>query len=237
MEPLEPRLYLGAFEHSSNIALLVSQKITHVISIGSAPDIENTSLDIKYDLLDIRDWAAHFIIEDFSTIFPKFDKILADESNRLLVHSSNGISRSPSFIIGYLMKKHQMKLKEAFAYVQERQCIKIAPNPGFLRQLVLFEKNKYCFDLIKEHDAVMSLALDNVEKAYNALEVKDIEYPKKVEKILVQLSMVSSPRNEKIQKRRNQLFENVVSVQNELSEKTVYVLPYESPLPDTDLLD
>ncbi|KAF8821703.1 dual specificity phosphatase, catalytic domain-containing protein [Cardiosporidium cionae] len=56
----------------------------------------------------------------------------------VLVHCAKGISRSASFIIGYLMYACALSYKDAFAFVRQRRLI--LPNLGFQMQLQRFEE-------------------------------------------------------------------------------------------------
>lgn len=58
---------------------------------------------------------------------------------KVLVHCSDGISRSASLCIFYLMKYERMKLSEAYELVRSKRPI-IRPNPGFWKQLIRFER-------------------------------------------------------------------------------------------------
>ena len=58
----------------------------------------------------------------------------------ILVHCHKGISRSATFVIGYLMKKNEMTLDEALTYVKSCRPI-VSPNESFLEQLSEFESN------------------------------------------------------------------------------------------------
>lgn len=63
---------------------------------------------------------------------------IALEGGNTLVHCVAGVSRSVSICLAYLMKHHDMSLKEAYKYVERRRpCIK--PNNSFFKQLIDFE--------------------------------------------------------------------------------------------------
>ena len=56
---------------------------------------------------------------------------------RILVHCYQGISRSSTFIIVYLMIYRNMKLEDALRMVIRKRLI--CPNDGFLKQLINLE--------------------------------------------------------------------------------------------------
>eukprot|EP00732_Lithocolla_globosa_P002209 Lithocolla_globosa_v1_NODE_1383_length_2618_cov_3.822083.p2 type:complete len:249 gc:universal NODE_1383_length_2618_cov_3.822083:1651-2397(+) len=59
-------------------------------------------------------------------------------NNAVYVHCIQGISRSASFVIAYLMKTNQLTLKQALNEVRAKRSI-INPNRGFLFQLLEYE--------------------------------------------------------------------------------------------------
>ncbi|KAJ7699776.1 protein-tyrosine phosphatase-like protein, partial [Mycena metata] len=56
----------------------------------------------------------------------------------VLVHCQQGVSRSPSIIIVYLICNHAMSYADAVAFVRCR-CACVKPNSGFARALVEWE--------------------------------------------------------------------------------------------------
>jgi len=54
----------------------------------------------------------------------------------VLVHCEAGMSRSPTIVISYLVRYHNMSLSQAFVYVRARRGI--SPNYGFALQLIRF---------------------------------------------------------------------------------------------------
>merc|ERR1719401_2229787 len=62
----------------------------------------------------------------------------ASPENRVLVHCVQGISRSASVIIAYLMTEENMSLKQAYEHTKELRPI-IEPRLEFLHQLAAFE--------------------------------------------------------------------------------------------------
>lgn len=50
-----------------------------------------------------------------------------------------GVSRSATLVIAYIMKKYSMPLEQAKRLVEEKRPF-INPNPGFIKQLELYDK-------------------------------------------------------------------------------------------------
>lgn len=62
----------------------------------------------------------------------------AKHHGNILVHCHKGISRSASFVIGYLMRKNEMTFEEALTHVRSVRPM-IQPNDSFLEQLRRYE--------------------------------------------------------------------------------------------------
>merc|ERR1712032_767153 len=57
----------------------------------------------------------------------------------ILVHCFAGVSRSAAFVTAYIMQTRKVPLSVAFKEVKlRRKCVD--PNPGFIRQLMVFEE-------------------------------------------------------------------------------------------------
>ena len=53
---------------------------------------------------------------------------------RILVHCKEGVSRSASLVLAYLVRDQEMQLKDAVRLVRSKRAI--TPNEGFLQQLI-----------------------------------------------------------------------------------------------------
>jgi hypothetical protein len=94
---------------------------------------------IEYCRVSVRD-------EDFADIgiylesATKFIHHHVDvQQGAVVVHCRQGISRSASVVIAYLMRYHGMSLEEAYVLAKTRRPL-VNPNPGFWKQLQEFEK-------------------------------------------------------------------------------------------------
>jgi dual specificity MAP kinase phosphatase len=59
-------------------------------------------------------------------------------NSKVLVHCQAGVSRSPTIVIAYLMRKLKLKMNDAYGKVREKRPI-VAPNLIFMSQLMDFE--------------------------------------------------------------------------------------------------
>jgi atypical dual specificity phosphatase len=130
-------LYLGGYRNSSNHKeLTVRTNIGCILNV--AIECQNSFPDQfsykKYDLYDNtdQDISAHF--EEASEFIEEARK----NAKNVLVHCIQGMSRSASFVMAYLILKQSMTLREAYGFVTAKRSI-VKPNPGFLEQLIKLE--------------------------------------------------------------------------------------------------
>lgn len=90
-------------------------------------------------LVDILDMEDKLILPHFHECIAFLKDHIQLQQKPVLVHCVYGQSRSAAVCVAYLMATAQMTLMQAYDAVQRaRPCIHI--NPGFLRQLELFER-------------------------------------------------------------------------------------------------
>jgi len=134
-------LYLGGYRNSSNLKeLTVRTQIGYIlnVSIECQNSFPGEFVYRKYDLEDItgQDIIQHF--EEASEFIEEARK----NTKNILVHCIQGMSRSASFVIAYLMSKQNMTLRQAYDHVFSKRSI-IRPNQGFMNQLIKFEEKIY----------------------------------------------------------------------------------------------
>eukprot|EP01084_Bolivina_argentea_P097225 174805_1 len=135
------RLYLGNINHSRNELILKTLKITHIVNVSEKLNAfeDDNELNIKYLQCVLLDNENQDIQKYFNKACVFINNTLnKDKNNRILCHCNAGISRSSTIIMAYLIKMYKMKYEEAYQYVLKRRDI-IKPNPGFVKQLQLFE--------------------------------------------------------------------------------------------------
>ena len=144
LNEIKPYLYLGSCSTASNLPLLQSQGITHVVN--TAAEIENyheTTGSIKYLKLPFKDEMDEKISDHFQECLDFIFKASRQEGGgKVFVHCQAGISRSATIVIAYLMSKERMSLKDA--YFHTKACRpQIGPNLGFFKELMLYEQQLF----------------------------------------------------------------------------------------------
>ncbi len=142
-------IYLGTIDDVNQIDLLNRLDIKHVISVGEFPRIK--SEDVQYYTFDIVDlYGSYFPTdpnEDDSIHKRNMERIIEEayeiieravqQRENILIHCRSAISRSPTVLAGYLMKKYNYTFDRAKDIIMAERDIK---NGEFLWRDVL-EKN------------------------------------------------------------------------------------------------
>ncbi|KAL3669013.1 hypothetical protein V7S43_006299 [Phytophthora oleae] len=128
-------LFLGEAGAAQDAAFLETNEIQAVVALGTG-NLAAKPCDVQ--LIDILDMEDEVLISHFEECIEFLEKHLI-QGSPVLVHCVYGQSRSAAICVAYLMATQGKTLLEAYDVVQKaRPCISI--NPGFLRQLELFER-------------------------------------------------------------------------------------------------
>ncbi|KAJ7576925.1 protein-tyrosine phosphatase-like protein [Mycena floridula] len=135
---ITPRLFLSDLFTARDASLLEKHGITHVISAIEMGDIglpesilENNKLHICIADNPDSDLLSHF---DVTTEFIRA-ALAENETNKVLVHCFQGISRSATIVCAYLVATDGLEAIKSIEFVQRKRGI-VSPNNGFRRQLV-----------------------------------------------------------------------------------------------------
>ncbi|KAJ7474995.1 protein-tyrosine phosphatase-like protein [Mycena latifolia] len=127
------RLYLGSLSAVNDHPLLRAHGITHLVQ---APPARNEDGLVVYSI-DIRDKESVDLRPHLEAACVYIERTLR-RGKGVLVHCQQGVSRSPSIVIAYLIRNHAMYYDAALAFVKrKRACAK--PDPGFARALIEWE--------------------------------------------------------------------------------------------------
>ncbi|KAJ6519342.1 protein-tyrosine phosphatase-like protein [Mycena sanguinolenta] len=114
-----PSIYLGPSSAASSASFLTTNSITHVLSIGATPKQQVPG--VVYHRIPLKDTSSTSITSACAEAYKIMDAALrskqGDASGKILVHCSAGISRSPSVVTAYLMRRHKMPLKAALGRI------------------------------------------------------------------------------------------------------------------------
>ncbi|KAF4316742.1 hypothetical protein BBO99_00002848 [Phytophthora kernoviae] len=128
-------LFLGEAGAAQDSAFLDKNEIKAVVALGTG-NLTAKPCDVL--LIDILDMEDELLLPHFGQCIEFLEQHL-NALNAALVHCVYGQSRSAAICVAYLMQKRNLTLLEAYDFVQRaRPCIFI--NPGFLRQLELFQR-------------------------------------------------------------------------------------------------
>jgi len=130
-----PGLYVSGYDYVAKIhEVLVRHGITHVLNTAADICESKWPQEFKYLTYYLKDTKD----EDVDCIFYKsFDFIeeAIQNGGRVLIHCSEGVSRSATITIGYLMHKLGIGFTPAFHQVKNKRFI-VNPNTGFSCQLI-----------------------------------------------------------------------------------------------------
>ena len=131
-------MYLGTFESASNVSDLRKLGIKYILNC--AYDCKNTQLpkDITELHLKVRD-EPDFEIFDYFDKANTFINKVRSKGGIILIHCKLGISRSPSFVLAYLMKYYNFSLQNALKFLRKRRP-QVNPNEGFMNHLDKYQK-------------------------------------------------------------------------------------------------
>ena len=136
-------LYISSYSATKNKTLLEKNKITHIINCA-ADFCENVfKSENKYTYLSF--YLKDHVLENIECIFYeciKFIDNVKEKGGRVLVHCIQGISRSVTLVMAYLIYKNKLTYDKAFNIVQNKREIS-SPNFGFSIQLQNFYLRLY----------------------------------------------------------------------------------------------
>ena len=139
-------LYIGSREHAKDKKMLLELNIKYILNCtpkrkddpeAGCPNFYEKDKTFVYKRIPLFDNKGEDILPYMDTAVKFIDE--GKHYGSVLVHCHRGISRSASFVIGFLMKANELTLKEALDYVQSCRPI-VQPNSSFLSQLELYEQ-------------------------------------------------------------------------------------------------
>ncbi|WOH13651.1 hypothetical protein DCAR_0833161 [Daucus carota subsp. sativus] len=131
-------VYLGSDAVAKNREILRQNGITHVLNCVGFVCPEYFKSDLVYKTLWLRDSPTEDITSILYDVFDYFEDV-REQGGRVLVHCCQGVSRSTSLVIAYLMWRKGQSFEDAFQFVKAARGV-ANPNMGFACQLLQCQK-------------------------------------------------------------------------------------------------
>ncbi|XP_022776189.1 protein-tyrosine-phosphatase MKP1-like [Durio zibethinus] len=131
-------IYLGSEAVAKNREILRKNGITHVLNCVGFVCPEYFKNDLVYKTLWLQDSPSEDITSILYDVFDYFEDV-REQGGRVLVHCCQGVSRSTSLVIAYLMWREGQSFEDAFQYVKAARGV-TNPNTGFAFQLLQCQK-------------------------------------------------------------------------------------------------
>ena len=132
------KLFVSGYKVVQNAKLLEKNKITHVLNLVGdyCPNIHKDKY--IYKNFFIRDSKSENIECLFYEIF-EFIENCFSQNGKLVVHCIQGVSRSITVVVAFLIFKLRISFNDAFELVKLKRGV-ASPNIGFIAQLIIFQK-------------------------------------------------------------------------------------------------
>lgn len=127
-------LYLGSLAAAMDKDLLRQHSITHIVHALDVPWLPMSEKEgFNGYKIAILDKDCEDLLSHLEAACAYIDRALRS-GRSVLVHCQQGVSRSASIVIAYLIRYHGMSFDAAHSLLKrKRACVK--PNPGFVRAL------------------------------------------------------------------------------------------------------
>ena len=126
--------------------LIINLGITHIIN-AAASDV-NLLTKERPDLfcylhLRLSDSKTQILSKAIKESNSFIKRAYKEEKGKILIHCHQGVSRSVSLVIAYLIAEEHLSYEEALSKVKEQRSI-AAPNANFERQLREYKSKREC---------------------------------------------------------------------------------------------
>ncbi|CAI8592167.1 unnamed protein product [Vicia faba] len=138
-------VYLGGDAVAKDRGILKKNGITHVLNCVGFVCPEYFKADFVYRTLWLQDSPSEDITSILYDVFDYFEDV-REKNGRVFVHCCQGVSRSTSLVIAYLMWREGQSFDDAFQFVKAARGI-ADPNMGFACQLLQCQKRVHAFPL------------------------------------------------------------------------------------------
>lgn len=138
-------IYIGSEGVARNRKTLYENGITHVLNCVGFVCPEYFPQDFSYKTLWLQDSPTEDITSILYDVFDYFEEV-QEEGGHIFVHCCQGVSRSTSLVIAYLMWIGKYTFEDAFQHVKAARGI-TNPNMGFACQLLQCQKRMHAIPI------------------------------------------------------------------------------------------
>ncbi|KAJ0779901.1 putative protein-tyrosine-phosphatase [Helianthus annuus] len=131
-------VFLGSDAVAKNRDVLRLNGITHVLNCVGFVCQEYFKKDLVYKTLWLQDIPSEDITSILYDVFDYFEDV-REQNGRVFVHCCQGVSRSTSLVIAYIMWRDGQSFETAFQQVKAARGV-TNPNMGFASQLLQCQK-------------------------------------------------------------------------------------------------
>jgi len=136
MSQVRPGLFLGSMYDALDSALLEKKAITHVVNITLATMPEDRLMRLN---IRIEDDVHEDIFQHFKPVCNFVTQALT-QGGHVLIHCEQGISRSATLVLAFLMQREHRQAMPALAELRTTRPI-VCPNEGFWAALTTWEQS------------------------------------------------------------------------------------------------
>lgn len=149
-EIIPGQLFLGDQHHAQCEDVLQHLGITHIVNATKTVHNRFPGV-VQYCRIVVEDSDSEMICYHFNIAFRFMDHALVEsERHKVLVHCAQGVSRSATLVIMYLMKKFDWSYSQAYDFAKKHR-FQVQPNDGFIDQLREFEDARARFRAAQQH--------------------------------------------------------------------------------------
>lgn len=134
-----PYLFVGGKTVAQNLATLRACRITHILNCVGFVCPEYFPNDFHYMTLWLQDSPNEDIFCILYDVFDYIETVREKSGSRVLVHCSQGVSRSAALAIAYLMWRKHQGFEDAYEKVKRKRSV-VSPNMGFVGQLMQWQR-------------------------------------------------------------------------------------------------
>ena len=132
IDEITDKIFLGDEEGAKELDFFKNENIKNILSITDSPPQYPEDLNINHKSINLDEQLSSNIFENL-----KEGIEFIENSDKIYIHCSCGICRSPAFVIAYLMWKTHSNFKQVYSFVQKRRsCVEL--NMKYIIQLQKF---------------------------------------------------------------------------------------------------